>query len=141
MMMSSSWNLPQFLEELKDLLNQVKDSDILELSWEKDEHGFKFRRKKGGVFQPQIKEIKSEAEKESIQPSFKVQSPVVGIFHFPDKKPEIGSFILEGKELGSITSINVVYPIEIEKSGRLAEIHAVEGEPVDFGKLLFTLEF
>ena len=139
--MSSAWNMPQFLEELNELLSQIKDSDMIELSWKKEGLGLKFRRKKGAISPYQEQSLELENEKKNDDHTFQIRSSVVGIFHFPDKMPEIGSVISDGKELGFITSINVVYPLEIEKSGRLLEIHAAEGDMVDFGKVLFTLEF
>jgi biotin carboxyl carrier protein len=69
-----------------------------------------------------------------------IRSDKVGVFHFTDKKLELGMNVEKGEILGSIKGISFKDNIKCVVGGTLSEIHVQEGTVVDFGKLLFILD-
>jgi acetyl-CoA carboxylase biotin carboxyl carrier protein len=74
-----------------------------------------------------------------------VKSPMVGTFYrssSPGAKPfvEIGSQIKEGEPICIIEAMKIMNEIEADKSGRVIEILAENGQAVEFGQPLFIIE-
>lgn len=124
----------KWLADLKPILDDVSATDLAELEWEKEGRRVKIVRKP-------VERRKESAlpQKEKVQ-LISVRSPVVGTFHFFEAKSELGHPIGKGHPLGYIVSINVKHNVESETRGKLAEIHVEDGQAVEFGQLLFTLE-
>jgi len=128
--------IEQWINDLKPLLDEMSSTDLSELEWEKE--GYKIKIVRSPV--ERRKQDAVQAEKKPATRPVSVKSPVVGTFHFIESKPEIGSHINKGQSIGHINSINVKHGVEMETSGKLVEIHVEEGQAVEFGQLLFTLE-
>jgi biotin carboxyl carrier protein len=140
--LEKNWNMESFLVELKGLLQHLQGTTITGLEWEGDGWGIRILRKKEAlhfVKSPVSLEEKKEETLPETSVGIKVVSPVVGVFHFPSTKPQKGDLVREGKELGYVEAIQVKHFLEIEKPGKILEIHVEEGQPVGFGDLLFTL--
>jgi len=74
-----------------------------------------------------------------------VKSPMVGTFYrssSPGAKPfvELGSQIKEGEPICIIEAMKIMNEIEADKSGRVTEILAENGQAVEFGQPLFIIE-
>ena len=74
-----------------------------------------------------------------------VKSPMVGTFYrasSPGAKPfaEVGQQIKEGEPICIIEAMKIMNEIEADKSGRIAEILAENGQAVEFGQPLFIIE-
>lgn len=74
-----------------------------------------------------------------------VVAPLVGLFH-PWLKPRggtlvaIGDRVKPGQLVGTIESLNVLNEIETVVAGRVLEIHVQDGQPVEYGQVLVTIE-
>ena len=74
-----------------------------------------------------------------------VKSALVGIFH-PWLKPggkalaQVGDRVKTGQIIGTIESLNVLNEVEATASGRIAEIHVVDGQTAEYGQILVTIE-
>ncbi len=74
-----------------------------------------------------------------------VVAPLVGIFH-PWLKPRggtlvaVGDRVKAGQLVGTIESLNVFNEVESSVAGRVVEIHAQDGQPVEYGQVLVTIE-
>lgn len=74
-----------------------------------------------------------------------IDSPMVGTFY---RKPapdapnfvEVGAKVSEGQTLCIIEAMKVMNEIKAEKSGEIAEICVSEGDPVQYGDILFRLK-
>lgn len=74
-----------------------------------------------------------------------VTAPMVGTFYAspsPGAKPfvEIGDEVKAGQVLCIIEAMKMMNQIESDKAGRITSIMAQNGEPVEFGQPLYTIE-
>jgi acetyl-CoA carboxylase biotin carboxyl carrier protein len=74
-----------------------------------------------------------------------VKSPMVGTFYrsaSPGSKAfvELGSEIKEGEPICIIEAMKIMNEIEADKSGRVTQILAENGQAVEFGQPLFIIE-
>jgi len=142
------------LEEIKEIISFLKDTDVTELNIEKE--GFKIRIKRGYIYGP-IEITKTakpvqEAEKPSyeIAPSEEetlhtITSPLVGTFYrssSPDSSPfvEVGSKVEKGQVICIIEAMKIMNEIESDVSGIVRKILVENGQPVEYGEPLFLIE-
>jgi acetyl-CoA carboxylase biotin carboxyl carrier protein len=74
-----------------------------------------------------------------------VVAPLVGIFHPWLKRGggtlvAVGDHVKVGQLVGTIESLNVFNEVETTKAGRVVEIHAQDGQPVEYGQVLVTID-
>jgi len=75
----------------------------------------------------------------------KVEAPMVGTFYAcpsPGAKSfvEVGSTVSPGDTLCIIEAMKMMNQIEAEVAGRIVQVLAQNGEPVEFGQTLFVIE-
>lgn len=142
------------LNEIRELLELLKDTDITELQLEKNGAKIKIKREKfisswetsAPVKQVAQAEVK-EAKEEPLQgPGFvTITSPIVGIFHRaqrPEAPPfvEVGSIVKKGQVLCIIEAMKLMNEIESDVDGIVMKILIEEGQPVEYGEPLFLIE-
>ncbi len=140
------------LEDLKGLIELLKETDITELLVEKDGTKVKIKREK--IFSsleipaqkaPAIQEtIIKEAEDET-QRLITVTSPIVGTFYrspSPDAPSfvEAGMRIKKGQVLCIIEAMKLMNEIESETDGIVVKALVENGQPVEYGEPLFLIE-
>ncbi len=140
------------LEDLKDLIELLKDTDITELQVEKDGVKVKIKREKffsslqipvqkAAVIQDNIT---TETEHET-QRLITVTSPIVGTFYrspSPDAPPfvEVGLGVKKGQVLCIIEAMKLMNEIECEVEGIIVKSLVENGQPVEYGEPLFLVE-
>jgi acetyl-CoA carboxylase biotin carboxyl carrier protein len=72
------------------------------------------------------------------------QSPIVGTFYRssgPDAAPfaDVGKRVSNGQVLCIVEAMKVMNEIESEVSGEIVEVCVADGQPVEFGEVLFRL--
>jgi acetyl-CoA carboxylase biotin carboxyl carrier protein len=77
--------------------------------------------------------------------TFTVNSPFVGTFYraaSPDNPPfvDIGTVVKKGQVLCIVEAMKLMNEIEAEQPGRLVEVLAQNGSPVEYGEALFRFE-
>jgi oxaloacetate decarboxylase alpha subunit len=77
--------------------------------------------------------------------TIRVESPMVGVFYRapqPGAPPfvEIGDVVTAGQTLCVLEAMKLFNELKAEADGRVSTIHADNGQPVEFGTLLFELE-
>jgi acetyl-CoA carboxylase biotin carboxyl carrier protein len=77
--------------------------------------------------------------------TFSVNSPFVGTFYrsaSPDNPPfvEVGMTVKKGQVLCIVEAMKLMNEIEAEQPGRLVEVLAQNGSPVEYGEVLFRFE-
>jgi acetyl-CoA carboxylase biotin carboxyl carrier protein len=140
------------LEDLKSLIELLKETDITELLVEKDGTKVKIRREKifSGV---EIAPHKASALQENFikeaeeepQRVITITSPIVGTFYRspnPDAPPfvEAGVKIRKGQVLCIIEAMKLMNEIESEADGILVKALVENGQPVEYGEPLFLIE-
>lgn len=143
------------LDEIKQLLELLKDTDITELQIERDGVKLKIKRER---FMPSFEitppakqaapaETKEEAKEtiEDTQRLVTITSPIVGIFRrtpSPEASPfvEVGSIVKKGQVLCIIEAMKLMNEIESDTDGVVSKILVENGQPVEYGEPLFLIE-
>jgi len=86
-----------------------------------------------------------EGETESTATGQQLSAPMVGTFYrapAPGSPPfvDIGREVAVGDTVCIIEAMKMMNQIEADKAGRIKEILATDGEPVEFGQPLFVIE-
>lgn len=143
------------LEEIKDIISFLKDTDVTELNIEKE--GVKIKIKRGYVYGPIeiTRTVKPSEETPKISYPIEavkeeetlhtITSPLVGTFYrssSPDSPPfvEIGTKVEKGQVLCIIEAMKIMNEIESDVSGIVKKILVESGQPVEYGEPIFLIE-
>ncbi|NWF51512.1 MAG: acetyl-CoA carboxylase biotin carboxyl carrier protein [Nitrospirae bacterium] len=139
------------LEDLKELIGYLKDTDITEFSLEKDGIKVKIKREKfispieipSQKFSTIQEKVLGKTEEETRV--ITVTSPIVGTFYrapSPEAEPfvEVGSKVKKGQVLCIIEAMKLMNEIESEIDGIVIKILVENGQPVEYGEPLFLIE-
>ncbi len=140
------------LEDLKELMGLLKDTDVTELQIEKDGVKVKIKREKffGHLeIHPPVHEKKEIRKEEVISVETEgrlltITSPIVGTFYrspSPDAEPfaDTGSKIKKGQIICVIEAMKLMNEIESEVDGVIARVLVEDGHPVEYGEPLFLV--
>ena len=140
------------LEDLKDLIELLKETDITELQIEKDGTKVKIKREKllSSIEMPVQKsavfkeKIVAETE-DAAQRLVTVTSPIVGTFYrssSPDAPPftEMGMKVNKGQVLCIVEAMKLMNEIESDADGIVVKVLVENGQPVEYGEPLFLIE-
>ena len=149
------------LRKLKTLIDLVSESNVSELEITGAEG--KVRIVKAGTASAQVQYAPMPAAPlgaavlsapvaapvavpvEPVAESHAVKSPMVGTFYrsaSPGAKAfvELGSIVREGETICIIEAMKILNEIEADKSGTVTKILAENGQAVEYGQPLFTIE-
>jgi len=139
------------LEDLKELIEYLKETDITEISIEKD--GIKVKIKREKILSPMdisVQKLGSLHEKVTRETEeetrvITVTSPIVGTFFrapSPEADPfvETGSKVKKGQVLCIVEAMKLMNEIESEVDGVVIKILVDNGQPVEYGEPLFLIE-
>lgn len=146
------------IAELRQLITLMHNSDIEEISVERDEDALRLHLRKP---EPVIASSQAVAGLDGLAtddvaeaPGLDaaandglgyVSAPLVGRFHVgakPGSKPlvAVGDIVRSGQVVGTIETLNVINEVESTVAGRVVELNATEGQPVEYGQVLMTIE-
>ena len=85
------------------------------------------------------------AEPEAEEDGFPVTAPMVGTFYSapsPGASPfvQLGDYVSEGDTLCIVEAMKMMNQIEAEVSGVIKSIRVQNGEPVEYGQILFVID-
>lgn len=140
------------LEDLKGLIELLKETDITELVVEKDGTKVKIKREK--IFSsveipssknPVLQETIIKETEDETQRLITVTSPIVGTFYrspSPDAPSfvEVGLRVKKGQVLCIIEAMKLMNEIESETDGTVVKALVENGQPVEYGEPLFLIE-
>lgn len=140
------------IDDLKELIDLLKDTDITELQIEKEGTKVKIRREKI-LSSLDIAAQKLSGSRESTgaetgeesQRLVTVTSPIVGTFYrapSPDAAPftEVGARVKKNQVICIIEAMKLMNEIESEVDGIVVKILVENGQPVEYGEPLFLIE-
>jgi acetyl-CoA carboxylase biotin carboxyl carrier protein len=142
------------LDDLKQIIELLKDTDITELQLEKDNTRIKIKR---GKFLPSVEvsepvpkpekvlEPVAAGEEEEQQRLITVTAPLVGTFYrspSPESPPfvEVGDRVKKGQVICIIEAMKLMNEIESEVDGIVVRVLVDNAQPVEYGEPLFLLE-
>ena len=143
------------LDDLKELIKFLKNTDITEVSIESE--GTKVRLKREHllgqaefkpVAQPEqetAKPLASQAEEDESHRLMTITAPLVGTFYrssTPEAAPfvEVGDRVKKGQVICIIEAMKLMNEIESEADGIVARVLVDSSHPVEYGEPLFLLE-
>jgi acetyl-CoA carboxylase biotin carboxyl carrier protein len=144
------------LEDLKEIIELLKETDITELQVEKDGTKVKIKREKflqqfeisaqkPSVVPVQETIVKEIVAEDSEQRLITTTSPIVGTF-YRSPSPEAASFIeigqrvKKGQVLCIIEAMKLMNEIESEADGVVVKALVENGQPVEYGEPLFLID-
>jgi len=148
------------MDKIRELIQLVQDSQIQEI--ELSQRGETIRISKGAGVAPALPAapVPLAAPAPTLEPAAtpgavvpaapvsgfaEVTSPIVGTFYAaasPESAPfvEVGQRVTAGDVLCIVEAMKVMNEIECEVSGIVREITTSNGQPVEFGQVLFRVE-
>jgi len=142
------------IEQLRRLIQLLDKSDVSELEFKRSDEGTHLVLRKtrapdsiGHTVEQQYVSVPiTPPEKvESDKTEHKVLAPLVGTFH-TWAKPKggalvaVGDSVKAGQLVGTIESLNVLNEVETTVAGHVSEILVQEGQPVEYGQVLMTID-
>lgn len=150
------------LDGLKELIRMLRENDVTEFELRRAD--YRLRICHGGLQSRKISAdvdvsapenggqpvISENIEVEGVRPRveeeklYEVRSPIVGTFYrssSPGSAPfvELGDSIRKNQVLCIIEAMKIMNEIESDTDGEIAEVHVSNGQPVEFGELLFSI--
>ena len=142
------------IRKIKKLIEMLQDSDLKEIEVSQGDESVRISRdnKSQTYVEPVIqKQVVHEAnvapEKVVQQEEIKgnqITSPIVGTFYrkpSPDKDPfiKVGDVVQEGDVLCIIEAMKMMNEIKSDFSGKVVSINVEDGQPVEYGQHIITI--
>ena len=142
----------QRAERIRELVKIVQESGVGEIEIEDEGMRVSVRRADepgllptaSAATVPPVEEA-AAVEAATMPDVIRVESPMVGVFYRspqPGAPPyvEIGDVVSVGQTLCMLEAMKLFNELKAESDGRVRAIHVDNGQPVEFGTLLFELE-
>jgi acetyl-CoA carboxylase biotin carboxyl carrier protein len=150
------------LDELRELIKLLRESNVAEFELRKADYRLRIRH--GTLVEPdhtsatpvngQGKQaaptlpagVAPPAPEEEVEEGLhEVRSPMVGTFYrssSPDADAfvEVGDVIKKNQVLCIIEAMKIMNEIESDLEGTVRKVHASNGQPVEFGEVLFSIK-
>ena len=140
------------IEQLRHLVRLLDRSDVTEVELRRAEEGARLVLRK-------VKAPENSAQQNIVSPVITVSAPppaeastkhsvvapLVGVFHSTIKLRgkalvAVGDHVKAGQHIAAIESLNVINEVEAPVAGRVVEILVEEGQPVEYGQPLMTID-
>ena len=144
------------LRKIKKLIEMLQESDLNEIEVKEGEESVRINRKKENIVQTapsmlatnQLNKNDNLNETDNSVKSDNhdsIVSPMVGTFYrkpAPDKEPfiEVGQIIKKGETVCIIEAMKMMNQVKSEFDGTVVSINIGDGEPVEFGQELISIE-
>ncbi|HLZ25283.1 MAG TPA: biotin/lipoyl-containing protein [Ktedonobacterales bacterium] len=145
---------PLSIAEIRQLIAMMSGSDIEEIAIEQESHGVRLRLAKPAPIAVSFSDdgyedgaLLSElaAEEDTATNPHEIGAPLVGLFRSNMKGDgkalvQVGDIVRQGQVIAAIESLNVLSEVEASIAGRVSEIRAADGQPVEYGQTLLVIE-
>jgi acetyl-CoA carboxylase biotin carboxyl carrier protein len=146
------------IEQLQHLVRLLDSSDVSELELKRAAEGIRLVLRKVKLPESSDQSLGSQYVRptsnaaDNVAPAassketeHKVVAPFVGTFHVWAKPKggtlvAVGDRVKAGQLVGTIQSLNVLNEVETSVAGRVVEIFVQDGQPVEYGQLLMTID-
>jgi oxaloacetate decarboxylase (Na+ extruding) subunit alpha len=137
-------------ERIRELVQIVQESGVAEVEIEDNGMRVSVRRSEEGPIQagaPLAQEDPTELPLlvSTLAATIRIESPMVGVFYRapePGSPPFVqpGDVVAPGQTLCLLEAMKLFNELKAEAAGRVTAVHVEDGQPVEFGQLLFELE-
>lgn len=147
------------IKEIKEMIQLMNENGLSEIELEKDGLKIKLKKNVSGYIEQSISAHDSRpmhaapareaaTPKEAAKPAaakIVIKSPMVGTFYSaptPDAAPfvAVGSEVQVGQVVCIIEAMKLMNEIKSEVKGKIVEISVNNGDPVEFGQVVFVVE-
>jgi acetyl-CoA carboxylase biotin carboxyl carrier protein len=145
------------IEQLQRLVQALDNSDISELELQRESDGIYLALRKVKAGESKAQSLGSVMANSNAMPpasadaptpeetQHTIVAPLVGTFHVWAKPRggalvAVGDRVKAGQLVGTIESLNVLNEVESTVAGRVVEVHVHDGQPVEYGQALMTIE-
>lgn len=143
------------IKEIKEMISLMNEHGLSELELEREGLKIKLKKHSSGKIETiterlvQAPPLKKESAPKEVEEKFKntieIKAPMVGTFYSAPSPEapayvEIGSKIEPGQVICIIEAMKLMNEIKAEVKGKVVEILAENGNPVEFGQTLFLVE-
>ena len=146
------------IKEIKEMIDLMNKNHLSEIEIERDGTKIRLKKDEGGVIK-QVREVAeataspsptgASAPAEVPAPAESAQhvtAPMVGVFYrapAPEAAPfvDVGQEVEKGDVVCIIEAMKLMNEIKIDKKARIVDILVENGDPVEFGQPLLTIEF
>ncbi len=151
------------LDELKDLIRMLRENHVNEFEYSKGDYHVKIRH--GALVEPiamgnaaatagvpvsteksgaMTLAQKAEASVAAGEMLLEVRSPMVGTFYRTSSPGstafvEVGDIVRKNQVLCIVEAMKIMNEIESDVEGELVKVHVANGQPVEFGEMLFSV--
>ena len=142
------------IRKIKKLIEMLQESDLKEIEVSQGDESVRILRDRfvqtnGNkiIQQPEVfsaePEIQQKIETSKVEGNV-ITSPIVGTFYrkpSPDKDPfiRVGDTVEKGDVLCIIEAMKMMNEIKSDFSGKIVSINLEDGEPVEFGQSIITI--
>jgi acetyl-CoA carboxylase biotin carboxyl carrier protein len=131
------------LDQLRQLIQLLEESNLTEIEVEQDDDRIRLRREPAPVVGVASNPVQPAAGPET--EGTYVTCPFVGTFYrspSPDDNAfvELGDQVTPGQVLCIVEAMKLMNEIEAEIDGKIVEILVESGKPVEYGDRLFRIE-
>jgi acetyl-CoA carboxylase biotin carboxyl carrier protein len=125
-------------ERLRPLAEAFHDGGYARLNVRDGEFEVEFRR--SPLAPPAAAATAATAEPAEARPHDAVMADVVGIIHFTHPAVTEGMLVEGDREIAFVETLGIRNPVRSRGSGRIASIYVTDGQPVEYGQPIFTIE-
>jgi acetyl/propionyl-CoA carboxylase alpha subunit len=127
-------------ERVRALAELFVQTDLLRLRIEREDEEIELGRK--ALHRDQVPDVPSDLHGHDLPPLRldRIKADLVGIFHLSRPAPAEGDLLENDRELAYIEALGIRNPVRSLGSGRIAGIKKADGDPVEYGAVLFEID-
>ena len=127
------------VERVRSAVQAFLKTDLMRMRIERDGEHVELRRRRV-VRAPEPREDEAPAAGSEAKNVDAIKSDLVGIFHFSRPLPIAGEMLAGDRELAYVEALGIRNPVRSLGAGRLAAVCCQEGQPVEYGQVLFEID-
>jgi len=138
--MSQDYPDPTLARRVRALAELFVQTDLLRLRIEREREEIELGRRAGGPSpaHPALLEI-APAEAKPVRAD-QIKADLVGVFHLSRPLPSEGEVVESDRELAFIEALGIRNPVRSRGAGRILSIKRADGDPVEYGAVLFDID-
>jgi biotin carboxyl carrier protein len=138
--MSDQSPLPSVAQRVRALAELFVETDLLRLRIEREGEVVELgRRALHPDLVPEIPHDLGMLESHPVRAE-QIRADLVGIFHLSRPAPSEGDLLESDRELAFIEALGIRNPVRSHGPGRILTIRRGDGEPVEYGAVLFEID-
>lgn len=138
--MSDQHPLPTVAQRVRALAELFVETDLLRLRIERKGEEIELGRR--GLHPDLVPEIPHDLNVLETHPVHAelIRADLVGVFHLSRPTPSEGDLLESDRELAFIEALGIRNPVRSHGPGRILAIRRGDGEPVEYGAVLFEID-